>query len=569
MALPTWNLQDILKHDDIPQIIAEMRERIAKLESEKEGFTPDMSVAAFKNVMDQLEQLSRAMGKLGCYAYNWTSEDTNNQEAQALYNKIAALGVEENTRLLFINQEWKRFDETNAKRLMDACPEYKYHLKTVYDGKQHMLSDAEEQLATIKDLNGTNALEKIYDLITSNFEYEFQGKKLNQQELVEFVRSPNRATRKEAYETLFKPYKKNKDVLGAIYTHIIDDWRREAELRKYSDSISVRNHSNDIPNAAIKTLLAVCKKNAPIFQEFFKKKAKILCIKDFARYDLYAPLDDTKETLSFDEAVEKILAVFSSFNTEFSAAAKKIVDAQHIHAEIKKGKRGGAYCYGPSPEDIPYVLLSYTGTPESASTLAHELGHGVHGILANKHNSFNHHAQLPICEIASIFSELLLAEKLKEEKPNLARSMTMSQIDGFYASIMRQAWFVMFEEKAHSMVADSPTIDQMADEYMSELKQQFGDIEIPEQFKYEWIYIPHIFHSPFYCYAYSFGNLLSLALYAQYKKDPSFAENIMTLLATGGSTSPAEMVKIAGFDITDATFWQGGFDVIEEMISQL
>jgi oligoendopeptidase F len=432
-----------------------------------------------------------------------------------------------------------------------------------------MLSDAEERLSTIKDLNGSSALEKIYDLITSNFEYEFQGKKLNQQELVEFVRNPDRAVRKAAYEKLFEPYEKNKDVLGAIYTHIIDDWRRESELRKHPRSISVRNHANDIPDTAVDALLSVCKKNASVFQEYFQKKAGILGIKDFARYDLYAPLDDTKETLTFDEAVKKILSVFTKFHPDFATAAQKIVDEQHIHAKIQQGKRGGAYCYGPSPEDTPYVLLSYTGTPESVSTLAHELGHGVHGILANKHNAFNHHAQLPVCETASIFSELILAEQLKEEKPELARSMTMNQIDGFYASIMRQAWFVIFEEKAHTMVADSPTIDEMSEEYMEELKEQFSKMEIPQHFQYEWIYIPHIFHSPFYCYAYSFGNLLSLALYAQYKKNPAFVDDIMKLLAAGGSASPAEMVKTAGFDIADEAFWQGGFDVIEEMIKGL
>lgn len=569
MTLPTWNLQDLLKEEDIPIIFEEIRERITELEKVQETFVPDISVEDFRSVMDQLEQLTRAMSKLGSYAYNLVSEDTNNQEAQALYNQVAALGVEENTRLLFISQAWKRFDKKNAKRLMGACPEYTYHLKTIYDGKQHMLSDAEEQLATIKDLNGVNALEKIYDLITSNFEYEFQGKKLNREELAEFVRSPDRAARKEAYEKLFAPFKENKDVLGTMYTHIIDDWRREAEMRKFPSSISVRNHSNDIPDAAVRALLDVCRKNAPVFQEYFTKKAGVLGIKDFARYDVYAPLNDTKQKLSFEEAVDTILSVFSAFDKDFATAAKKIIDEQHIHATIQKGKRTGAYCSGAGPEDTPYVLLSYTGTAEAVSTLAHELGHGVHAVLAHEQNAFHHHAQLPVCETASIFSELLLAEHMKKENPDLARSIMMNQIDGFYASIGRQAWFVIFEEKAHELVAENPTIDQLSTEYLDELREQFGSIEIPEHFQYEWLYIPHIFHTPFYCYAYAFGNLLSLALYAQYKKNPSFSKKITTMLMTGGSASPATMVKEAGFDIADEAFWQGGFDVIKKMITDL
>ncbi|MBR9702411.1 M3 family oligoendopeptidase, partial [Candidatus Woesearchaeota archaeon] len=196
--------------------------------------------------------------------------------------------------------------------------------------------------------------------------------------------------------------------------------------------------------------------------------------------------------------------------------------------------------------------------------------HGVHAVLANKQNIFHYDAPLPVCETASIFSELLVNERMKKEKPKLAKQILLTQIDDFYASIMRQAWFVIFEETAHDMVAEHPSVDMMAATYKKQLQEQFGNaLEVPDVFAYEFLYIPHIFHTPFYCYAYSFGNLLSLALFAQYKKNPAFAGKIVAFLAKGGSESPAKMVKTLGFDLADENFWQGGFDVIKKMIKEL
>ncbi len=563
----TWNLSSLVKEEEFDEKIAQVRELANKV-AKRELFA-DIPAKEFKLMIDELEKIDRIMGRLGSYANNLFSVDTNDQKAQSLVAKVRSLGAEIEQQLLFVSQEFKRLDEENAQRLIAACPEYKYHLECIRKGRKHMLSDEAEQIISIKDINGAGALSTIRSMITSNFEFSIDEKEVTQTEVSMLVKSPDAQVRRKAYDELLRPYVKQKAVLGSIYQHIIDDWRREAQLRKYDSSISVRNAQNDVPDKAVRVLLDVCKKNSTIFQEYFKKKAKFLGTEKLSRYDIYAPLAKEEVVISYDEAITKILETFKEFHPRFYEGAKRIIDEKHIDSELRKGKRGGAYCSTASPDVTPHVFLNFTNDGNSMRTLAHELGHGIHAILAEKENSFHQHAALPVCETASIFSEVLLNNKLREENPELVKEITIAQIDDFYATIMRQAWFVIFEEAAHEAVKDNLSIDEFSQIYKKQLHEQYGDMEIPEQFFYEWIYIPHIFESPFYCYAYSFGCLLSLALYAQYKKNPEFKEKIITMLERGGSRSPEELVKEAGFDICDETFWQAGMDVVKEMVDAI
>ena len=565
----TWNLSSLVREEEFDEKILEAR-KLAQGVADK-GLTQDVSVEEFKETLDSLERLDRLLGRLGAYASNRFSQDTNDQKAQALLTKVQALGADISQQLLFFSQEFKRFDEATANELIAACPDYEYHLQEIRKGRKHMLSDEAEKIITIKDVNGAGALSKIRSMLTSNFTYTIDGKELTQTEVSQRVKHPDPKVRRQAYDELLRPYLEHKNVLGSVYQHIIDDWRREAELRTYPSSMSVRNSANDIPDEAVNSLLRVCRKNSTIFQKYFKKKQQLLELEELSRYDIYAPLSlSEEENIPYEDAVTKVLAVFKDFDERFYNAAKRIVDEEHIDSELKKGKRGGAYCCTASPDVTPHVFLNYTGDANSVRTLAHELGHGVHALLAEHHNAFHQHAALPVCETASVFSEVLLNNRLRKENPSLTKEITISQIDDFYATIMRQAWFVIFEEAAHKAVAEHKSIEEFSEIYQGQLREQYGDeMSIPEQFFYEWLYIPHIFDAPFYCYAYSFGCLLSLALYAQYEKDKAYAEKVITMLSRGGSKSPYDLVKEAGFDVTSEEFWQAGFDVIEEMIDSI
>jgi oligoendopeptidase F len=218
-------------------------------------------------------------------------------------------------------------------------------------------------------------------------------------------------------------------------------------------------------------------------------------------------------------------------------------------------------------------MLNFTGEARDIATMAHELGHAVHGMMAKGHSIFTFHSTLPLAETASVFGERILSDALMTQERNKAvqQGLLVSQLDDIYATVLRQAYFVRFEKAAHQMVADGATGDQLAKFYLDELKQQFGkSVKVPEEFQWEWLTIPHLFASPFYCYAYSFGNLLVLALYRMYKEQGvSFVPKYLDLLAAGGSQSPKDILNKIGVDMTSEAFWQSGFDAIRDMVVQL
>ena len=364
-------------------------------------------------------------------------------------------------------------------------------------------------------------------------------------------------------------------MLGQIYVNRVRDWAGEnLSLRAFRAPIDVRNLANDIPQEAVSALLHVCEEKAPVFQRYFVRKAGWLGVDKLKRFDLYAPVSGKSERrIPYDEAVATVMEGFSRFSGEAATLARRVFESRHIDSGVRDGKRGGAFCYSVSPERDPWVLINYTGEPREVATLAHELGHALHSLLAGKHSVLTFQAPLPLAETASVFSEMLLTDLLLERESDAAarRDLIAAKLDDIYATVQRQAFFVLFERRAHEMAAQGATIDELSAAYLENLRAQFGDaIEVDEIFRHEWITIPHIYHVPFYCYAYSFGMLLSLSLYRRYKEEGAgFVPGFMRLLAHGGSAPPEVILAEAGVDMRDPSFWRGGFRVIEEMIAQV
>ncbi|MBP6989247.1 oligoendopeptidase F, partial [Candidatus Shapirobacteria bacterium] len=333
------------------------------------------------------------------------------------------------------------------------------------------------------------------------------------------------------------------------------------------------NWGNDIPDEAIETLLEVCSKNVGIFQRYFKWKAKELGIKKLKRFDIYAPLKKKEKKVSFEEAIELVLRALEEFSPRFASAAKKIIEEKHIDVKPNKNKRGGAFCATVAPEITPYVLLNFTGNSRDISTIAHELGHGIHSLLANKHYPSSQQANLPLAETASTLAELILFEKMMENESDkeIKKTWLSEKMADAYATICRQNYFIKFEIIAHEAIEKGITAENLSKLYFQTLKEQFGkSVTIDPLFKYEWSYISHIFESPFYCYAYNFGELVSYALFARYKKDPKKWENmIIKILESGGSKSPEEILKEAKIDICAVEFWRDSFETIKEWQREL
>ncbi len=302
-------------------------------------------------------------------------------------------------------------------------------------------------------------------------------------------------------------------------------------------------------------------------------KAGWLGLEKLRRYDLYAPLAGASDEVPYKEAVEIALSTFSDFDPHLSLLAERVFSKNHVDSEIRKGKQSGAFCATVLPSQAPWLLLNYAGNVRDVATLAHELGHAIHSMLASEHSVFTQHSSLPLAETASVFGEMLVTDRLlaAESDPLLRRELLVNALDDIYATVLRQAYFVLFEIDAHRAILEGRSPEDLNELYLQNLKQQFVEsVDISEDFSYEWLTIPHIYSTPFYCYAYSFGQLLVLSLYRRFQQEgDAFKPAYLRLLSHGGSARPYEILSEAGIDMTDRDFWQGGFKVVSGMIEEL
>jgi oligoendopeptidase F len=592
MKVGRWDIGDLVKDpssEEFSQFLRSIEEQLVQFEGSRQLLRPNVSSEEFERLIHMLESISEKVSIASGHAYLSYYADTSSNEASALVTKMEKLASEISNRMLFFDLWFKKqIDHENANRLINAIPkEYQEHLRHKRLVAKYSLSEPEEKIISTLEVTGILALTKIYDKITSGFEFTMRlrhGRKTiekkfdNKEKLVSLVRSPDSNRREAAYKSLLQVYKRNSGVLGEIYQNIIMQWRDEAILmRGYRSPISVRNIANNLDDATVEALLAACRHNVAMFHDYFIEKSKVIGMRKLHRYHLYAPISnkasDSKK-FTYGKAVETVLDSFGDFDPQFRRLAERVFAKHHIDSEIRKAKRGGAFCYSVTPKLTPYVLLNFDGTSRDVSTLAHEFGHAIHSMLASDMPLMVFHAPLPLAETASVFAEMLLNEKMAEKMSKKERRILLAeQIDNLYATIIRQVYFTLFEIDAHKAIGENnATIDAVAKIYMDNLKEQFGtSITISPDFEWEWVYIPHFYHTPFYTYSYSFGNLLVLSLYRQYKLEgsSSFVPKYFKILSAGGSRKPEELLMEAGIDISRQEFWQQGFDYVQEMIQQL
>ena len=575
-----WKLDELLAEpveESLEAALAELEARVAAFEAGREHLSDDIDDDAFLEMVRQQEVVADLAGRLSAYGALWFTEDTQNRAALNLQGRLAETLTAMQNRMLFFNLWFKDLSDETAARLIAACPDYRYYLERERAFRPHTLSESEEQIINLKDANGIEAMMGLWDMITNRFTFELEiagdTQTLTRDEMVGYFRHPDPAVRAATYQELFRVYEENSTLLAQIYNHRARDWRNETQLRDFEQPISYRNLANDLPDDVVDTLLDVCRRNSTVFQRYFKLKAGWLGVDKLRRYDIYAPLATADKTFPYGAAVETVLDSFDSFSPEVARLAQRVFDEQHIDSQVRHGKRGGAFCYSATPELTPWVMVNYSGKARDVGTLAHELGHAIHGMLASDNSPLNFHATLPLAETASTFSELVLTNRLlaQESDPAVKRDILAAAIDDAYATVQRQSYFTMFEREAHRLIAGGATVDEVSEAYMDNLRDQFGDaLELSDDFRLEWVSIPHFYHVPFYTYAYSFGQLLVLALYRRYQEEgQSFIPGYVKLLSYGGSEAPVTALEEAGVDIASPAFWQGGYDVLSDMISEL
>lgn len=581
--LGRWDLSELAKDPKSPSFqkqVKELESSAKKFESIKKNLDPKMSSKKFMSILHQVEDISEKMSKVGGYASLTYSADTQSDEATSLMTKMSKLGSEISNKVLFFDLWWKtQVDEKNARRLIKDAGELSEYLNHKRLVAKYSLSEPEERIINTLDVTGISALVKLYDKITSAYEYKMKvgskTKTMTREEITNYIRSTNPKVRETAYKTILTKFDQNKGVTGEIYQNIVLNWKDEGiEIRGYKSPISMRNIGNDVDDKTTESLLAVCRKNSPVFQKFFLQKAKMLKMKKLRRYDLYAPAaaNIKEKNYQYDKSVKLVFESLGRFSPKLRDFAKKVFDQNHIDSSIRKGKRDGAFCSTLTPKITPYVLLNFTGKTRDVFTLAHELGHAVHSQAAQNRSILVQDAPLPLAETASTFSELLLYDNISDKiSDNEKKIMLSEKIDDLYATIMRQSFFTIFEVDAHEQIGKGTTVDEISKTYLRNLNEQFGNsVNISEDFAIEWNCIPHFYHTPFYCYAYSFGNLLALSLFQRYKKEGSdFASDYINILAAGGSKKPERLLSEYGFNIRAPKFWQEGFDYIKSQVKAL
>lgn len=580
-AQERWSLEDLYPAIDSKQVEAALQElegAIKTFEGIRPRLSPGLDGEDFHEFLQQYEGIDRRLSRLGGFAGLLFSGDTQDQAAQSFQARMQQKAAETDNRIMFFKLWWKALDDEIAEPLLRFAGDYRYWLEKLRLQKPYTLSEPEEKIINLKDVNGANALVSLYTTITNrysfNLEVEGEVRHLSREELQSYYYDPNPAMRAAAYQELYRVYGEDAPILGQIYQYIVRDWHSEGiDLRGYASPIAMRNLGNHIPDEVVDTLLVVCKRNAPLFQRYFQLKARWLGVDKIRRYDLYAPVAQADKAYGYSEAVAMVLDSFRSFEPRFAELAQRVFDEHHIDSEVRHGKRGGAFCSTITPDLTPWVLQSYVGQPRNVATMAHELGHAIHSMLASDHTSLTQSASLPLAETASTFGEMMMVDEILTTEPDEAvkRDLLFKRMDDAYATIMRQAFFAMFEREAHEHIAGGARVDELHDLYLANLKEQFGDaIEVSDDFQYEWVAIPHIFFAPFYVYAYAFGQLLVLSLYQQYREQGErFKPRYIEILSAGGSASPEEILTRAGIDMYAESFWQGGFDVLERDLERL
>jgi oligoendopeptidase F len=582
MAQPSrWRLEDLYPDPNSP----EFQQALQRVEAEIQAFegfrprlTPDLTSGEFLDMIQQYEDLVRLLSRIINYGFLLFSEDMRSKNAQSCWSRVQQIAAQAERRTLFFSSWWNDLDEKQAEMLMEDSSDYRYWLEAMRLQKPFTLSETEEKIVGLKDAAGSKGLLKLYETITGRYVFKLkikdEIKEFTRHELSDYVRDPDLAVRAGVYQEYLRIFEQDAPLLGQIYQSVVRDWHSEnVLLRGYASPISVRNVVNDLPDEVVEVLLEVCRKNAFLFHRYFRLKARTLGMERLRRYDIYAPVTRGEKRYQFSTAVELVLESFREFDSHLADLANQVLAEHHLDSEVREGKRPGAYCVAVESDLTPWISTSFEGDTEDIAALARELGRAAHYMMASHHTAFTQKPSRMLSDVASSFSEMLAIDHLINavSESETQRELLFKRMDHFYTAILRQVYFVMFEQAAHDRIQAGASVNELNDVYLALLKDQFSDsIDLSDDFRYEWLGISTFFHLPFYAYEYAFSRLLVLSLYRQYQVEGEpFKSRYLETLAAGGSLSPKRILSLVGIDITSREAWQTGFDALTSNLEEL
>ncbi len=574
-----WDLSDLYAGMEDPQIQEHMekcRELADKIAASYAGRIKDLDANALLKAVEQVEELSVIMGRLGTYAYLNFATSVNSPEAGAFLQQVKEFSSVIGSRVVFFDLEWAEVPDERADQLLKdpSLSKYRHRLKSLRRYRPHLLSEPEERLLVeISPVCGSSWV-NLFEKVMTFKKFGEEGR--TQEEVLTDLYSPSREVRKKAASDLTSGLKQDLHVVTHIFNTLLADKMLEDRLRRYPAWISSMNLANELDDKTVEALISAVVRRYPSVARYYRLKKNILGLEELFDYDRYAPIPYLPERrLEWSACRDMVLNAFAKFSDQMADTARNFFDNSWLHAPVVEGKTSGAFAHPAVPDVHPYVLVNYTGNFRDIETVAHELGHGVHQLLAGKLGYFNSQTPLVLAETASVFGEMLVFSDLMEilEDSGERLGLLCSKVESIFATVFRQVAMNRFEDEIHNFRQKKGELssEDFSRLWLQTQRAMFQDsVTLREDYGVWWSYIGHFVHTPGYVYAYAFGELLVLSLYAMYKKGASgFVPRYLDLLKAGGSDTPYDMLAPFGIDLHDPDFWDQGLDFIDHMVGDV
>jgi oligoendopeptidase F len=567
-----WDLSDLYDGGDDPRIEQDVEETEAAAAAFREryyGRVAELSPGELLEAIEERERIESTFTRAIYYAHLWFATDMNDSQRGALVARLTEKGAAVDTQLLFFGLEIAAFEDDHAEALLasDELESWRHWLRTIRKFRPYVLSEAEEKILTEKSVSGFAAWDRLYDELLGAIKVDLDGAEIGFEEAMSKLYSSDRDLRRRASEAVTEALAPGLKTRTYVFNTIAVDKSIDDRLRGYATWISSRNLSNDTTDEAVEALIDAVVGRYDVVQRYYTLKAKLLGLDRLSFYDRMAPLAEDTTHVEWSDARQLVLDAFADFSNETGDVITRFFDENWIDAPPRDGKRPGAFCATNVPGVHPYVFMNFTGDRRSVLTLAHELGHGLHGFLAQPLGFFNASSPLTTAETASVFAEALTFKRLLavEEDPQRRLNLLAGRIEDSIATVYRQIAMNRFEHAVHTTRRDEGELstDKFEELWLASQQQLFGDSVDTDGYATWWSYIPHFIGTPGYVYAYSYGFLFALSIFRKYELEgESMVEPYLDLLRAGGSKTPEELAEMVGLDLTDRKIWDAGIDAL-------
>jgi len=579
--LPNWDLSDLYPGRDSDALKADL----ARIEKDARAFRDayhgklaDLDGKAFGSAIAEYEAMQDTTGRVLSYAQLVYSGNVADPDVGKFYQTMQERVTAISTDMIFFTLEINELDDAvlDAKLTAPETAKYAPWLRDVRVYRPHQLAEDMEKLLHEKYVSGRAAWNRLFDETMANLRFPFDGKMLTSEETLHLLSDHDGAMRKKAAEALGTVLRQNARIFCLVTNTLAKDKEVDDKWRHYATPPSARNLGNQVEDEVVDALVSAVKAAYPrLSHAYYQMKAEWFGKDKLDYWDRNAPLPDSEDRLvGWDEAKGIVLDAYGAFSTELASIGQRFFDNAWIDAPAREGKAGGAFAHPTVPSAHPYLMLNYMGRTRDVMTLAHELGHGVHQVLAGPQGTLMAGTPLTLAETASVFGEMLTFRALlaREGDPKRRRSMLASKVEDMLNTVVRQIAFYDFELRVHTERREGElTEERLCDIWMDVQRESLGPaLRFDDNYRYFWTYIPHFIHSPFYVYAYAFGDCLVNSLYAVYENaDEGFAERYLDMLRAGGTKRHKELLAPFGLDATDPAFWDKGLSVVSGLIEEL